>query len=296
VTGLAIEGRPVEDGRLPDVRYTPASDDYFATLGIPIVRGRVFNAEDRDGAPWVAVVSARLAKELWPAGDPIGARVRPGPDKEWATIVGVVGDVRMGGADAPQPSIYTSQRQDHWPGAGAVVIRAEGDPQALMTGVREAVKRVDPTLLIVGLRTLDEFRHSTPAIADRRLQMQLISLFALVALAVSGIGVYGVSAYATEARAREFGIRIALGATRRGLLWLVLRDGAQVAVLGALAGIPLALLLASRLGDILYSVAPFDPLTVGAVLGALCLVVLAASLVPARRATLIDPARTMRTD
>ena len=121
-------------------------------------------------------------------------------------------------------------------------------------------------------------------------------VFALVALAVSAIGVYGVSAYATEARRREFGIRMALGASQRGVLWLALRDGAQVAVLGALAGIPIALVIASRLREMLYAVTPFDPVTVGVVLAALIVVVFAASLVPARRATLIDPARTMRTD
>jgi predicted permease len=296
VTGLAIEGRAVERDRLPDVRYTTTSDDYFATLGIPIVRGRAFNAEDRDGAPWVAVVSAGLAKQLWPGGDPIGARVKPGPDKQWATVVGVVGDVRIGGADAPQPSVYASQRQDHWPGAGHVVIRATGDPLMLVGAVREAVRRVDPTLLITGMRTLDEVRESTPAIADRRLQMQLISVFALAALAVSAIGVYGVSAYATEARRREFGIRMALGASRHRVLWLALREGAHVAVLGALVGVPLAWLLASRVRDMFYAVEPFDPLTAGVVLSALFLVVFAASLVPARRATLVDPARTMRAD
>jgi putative ABC transport system permease protein len=296
VSGLAVEGRPVQDGRAPDVRYTPASDDYFAALGIPLVRGRVFNADDRDGAPWVALVSQGLANQLWPGADPIGARVRPGPDKKWATIVGVVGDVRMGGADAPQPSIYTSQRQDHWPGASAVIIRAQGDTRALMAGVRQVVRNLDPSLLIVDLRTLEEFRRSTPAIADRRLQLQLIAVFAFVALAVSATGVYGVSAYATEARRREFGIRMALGASRRGVLWLALRDGARVAVLGALVGVPLAGILASRLGDMLYSVAPFDPLTLSVVLGTLLLVTLAASFVPARRASRIDPAGTMRAD
>jgi putative ABC transport system permease protein len=296
VTGLAIEGRPVENGRLPDVRYTPASDDYFTALGIPIVRGRAFTSTDRDGAPLVAVVSAGLAKQLWPGGDPLGARVKPGPDGDWSTIVGVAGDVRMGGADAPQPSVYTSQRQDHWRGGGAVVIRAAGDPQALAAGIRQVVNRVDPTLPVIGLRTLEDFRQRTPAIAERRLQMQLMLVFAFVALAVSAIGVYGVSAYATEARRREFGIRLALGASRRRVLWLALGDGASVAILGALAGVPLAWVLASRLRDLLYAVAPFDPLTVGAVLGALLLVALAASIVPARRATLIDPARTMRTN
>lgn len=296
VTGLAIAGRPVDNTRLPDVRYTPASDDYFATLRIPVVRGRTFTPMDREGAPWVAVVSAGLAKQLWPGGDAIGARVKVEANKPWATIVGVVGDVRMGGADAPQPSVYTSQRQDHWPGAGWVVLRAEADPAALAASVREVVRRVDPTLVIVGLRTLEEFRRSTPAIADRRMQMQLMSVFALVALVVSAIGVYGVSAYAMEARRREFGIRMALGAPRRRVLWLALRDGATVAAVGAISGAPLALILAWRLRDLLYATAPYDPLTLGAVLGALCVVVLVASFAPARRATLVDPARAMRAD
>jgi putative ABC transport system permease protein len=296
VTGLAIEGRPEGETRPPDVRYTPASDDYFAALRIPVLRGRTFTPEDRDSTPWVAVVSAGLAKQLWPDGDPIGARVKVEANKPWATIVGVVGDVRMGGADAPQPTVYTSQRQDHWPGAAWVVLRAEGDPAALAGRVREVVKRVDPTLVIIGLRTLEEFRRSTPAIAERRMLLQLLLAFALVALSVSAIGVYGVSSYATEARRREFGIRIALGSSRRHVLWLALRDAARAAVLGALVGLPLALLLASRLREMLYAVAPFDPLTVAAVLGALFLVVFAAALVPARRAALIDPARTMRTD
>jgi ABC-type antimicrobial peptide transport system permease subunit len=136
----------------------------------------------------------------------------------------------------------------------------------------------------------------TPAIAERRLQMQLMLTFALVALVVSAIGVYGVSAYATEARQREFGIRIALGASRRNVLWLALGEGAHVVMLGALAGVPLAWLLAFRIRDILYSVEPFDPPTIGGVLGLLYLVVLAAAFIPARRATLIDPAKIMRTD
>jgi ABC-type antimicrobial peptide transport system permease subunit len=158
------------------------------------------------------------------------------------------------------------------------------------------VKRADPTLPIVDLQTLEDFRRSTPAIAEHQLQLQLMLVFALVALAVSAIGVYGVTTYATEARRLEFGIRMALGASRRGVLWLALRDSVSVAVFGALAGIPLAWLLAVRIRDMLYSVAPFDPLTLGAVLATLFVVVFVASLIPARRATLIDPASTMRAD
>jgi ABC-type antimicrobial peptide transport system permease subunit len=128
------------------------------------------------------------------------------------------------------------------------------------------------------------------------MQMQLMLAFALAALAVSAIGVYGVCAYAMEARRHEFGIRMALGASRRGLLWLALRDGTNVAVIGAVTGIPLALLLASRLRGRLYATAPYDPLTMGTALAALVAVVFAASLAPARRATLIDPAKVMRAD
>ena len=244
----------------------------------------------------MAVVSNGLAKQLWPDADPIGARVKVEPTRPWITIVGVVGDVRMGGAGAALPSIYTSQRQDHWPGAGAVVVRATGDPGALAAGIRNVMKRLDPTMPIIGLRTLEDVRGSSPAVAERRVQMQMMLVFALVAIVVSAIGVYGVAAYATEARRREFGIRIALGASQRGVLWLALRDGANAAAIGALAGFPLALMLASQLRDMLYDVTPFDPLTVGVVLGTLVLVVSAASLVPARRAALIDPASTMRTD
>ena len=296
VTGLEVEGRTVERARLPDVRYSPASDDYFAALGIPIVRGRAFNATDRYGTPPVAIVSAGLASQLWPGGNPIGARVKVDATRPWATVVGIAGDVRMGGADAPRPSLYTSQRQDHWPGGGTVVVRAQGNPASLVASIRQAVKSVDPTLPVVGLRTLEEFRSSTPAVAERRLQMRLLLAFAVLALTVSAVGVYGVSAYATEARRREFGIRMALGASQRGVLWLALRDGAQVTLLGVVAGIPAAIVIASRLRDMLYAVKPFDPATVTAVVGTLAVVVCAASIVPARRATLVDPATTLRSD
>jgi ABC-type antimicrobial peptide transport system permease subunit len=126
--------------------------------------------------------------------------------------------------------------------------------------------------------------------------MQLMLLFAIVALVVSAIGVYGVSSYAVEARRTEFGIRMALGASRRGVLWLALHEGTLVAATGAFVGLPLALLLAWRLGDLLYATAPYDPLTISAVLGALLVTAFAASFAPARRATLVDPAKAMRGD
>lgn len=296
IIGLAIDGRSVEQGRLPDVRYATASDEYFAALGVPLLRGRTFDATDRDGAPWVAVVSRNLAQQQWPDTDPIGARVKVAPEKPWATVVGVVGDVRSGAMDPPVPSLYTSQRQDHWPGGGTVVVRAAGDPALLIAAVRDAVKRVDPTLPIVGIRTLEDFRRSTPAIAERRLQMQLLVVFALIALAVSAIGVYGVSAYSAQARHREFGVRLALGASPRSLIGLVLRDSIHAVATGAVVGVVLASLLAVRLRYMLFAVEPVDPPTVGIVLIILTAVVMIASLIPARRAAAIDPAQTMRAD
>jgi predicted permease len=295
VTPIQIESVETTDRRL-DARLTPASDEYFITLGIPTVRGRTFNADDHSRAPWVVVVSNGLAKQLRASGDVIGMRIKPSPDKPWATIVGVAGDVMSGAADAPMPTVYTSFRQDHWPMSVAIEVRASTVSEALFPAIREALRRVDPTLIMTGMRTLTDVRNSTPAIAERRLQMQLMLMFSLIALVVSAIGVYGVNAYAMEARRREFGIRLALGASTRDVLRTALRDGVRVAAAGALFGFPLALLLAARLRDHLFAVAPFDPLTLSIVLGVLSIVVAAASLVPARRATLIDPVSTMRAE
>ena len=295
VTSLLVEGA-AESTQLSHVRYTPASDDYFAALGMTIVRGRVFGSGDHAGAPPVAVVSAGLAKQLWPGSNPLGARVRIGPDRPWSTIIGVVGDVRMGGGDVLQPSIYTSQRQDHWPGASAIVVRVAEDPGAIAADVRAVVQRVDPTVVIPNVRTLEDVRQSTPAIAERNVQMQLMLVFSVLAVAVSAIGVYGMGAYAAQARATEFGIRVALGASRASLLWLAVRDSAFVAAVGLATGIPLAWLLARRLRESLFEVQPFDVPSMAAASGVLAMVVVVASLVPARRASLVDPTRTIRAE
>jgi predicted permease len=294
---INIEGRIVEGVRPPESRYASVSDDYFETLGIPLVRGRTFTPADHDDAPDVVIISNSLARRFWPGGDPIGVRVKIGPDPAvpWSTIVGVVGDVRFGPAGEYMPTVYASSRQDHW-GGGAVLVRSSGDPAALSAGVREAVKRVDPILPITDLQTLEEYRGSTQAVADRRLQLQLMLVFALAALLLSAIGVYGASAYSVEARRREFGIRMALGAPRTRVLMLALGDGARAASVGMLVGVPLSLLLASRLRELLFQVRPFDPATVAVVLGVLGLVVLAASIGPARRATRVDPVRAMRAE
>jgi len=290
-----IEGRPEASALRFEVRYTAASHDYFRTLEIPLLRGRAFGPSDRDGAPRVCLISAGLARALWPDHDPVGARIRlEGWRVPWMTIVGVVGDVLIGSEEAPQPTVYTSQRQDLFHGGGHVVVRAAREAGTFAGAVRETVKAIDPNLPVRGLRTLDDMWRDLPAIANRRLPMQLLLVFAALALAISAIGVYGVSAYAAESRQREFGIRLALGASRRRVLWLALRDGATVAGYGALAGVPLALMLASRMRVLLYQATPLDPLVLSAGLGSLILIVSIAGLIPALHATSIDPASTLK--
>jgi ABC-type antimicrobial peptide transport system permease subunit len=214
----------------------------------------------------------------------------------WLTVVGIAGDVRMGAADSAQPTLYTSQRQDHWPNASSIVMRVTDDPQSQISDVRHIVKRLDPSIVLTDIKTLEDWRQSSPAIAERRMLQQLILAFALVAVLVTAIGVYGVCAYATEARRRDFGIRMALGASRSGVLWLAFKDAANVAMLGFLLGVPIATALAWQIRELLYSVSPFDPLTIITALCMLLFVVIAASFVPARRASLIDPARVMRSE
>src|SRR5262249_5729889 len=157
---MQFEGVAVADRSL-DVRTTPASDDYFTTLGIPVVRGRTFNADDHSRGAWVVVVSNGLAKHLRPNGNAIGMQIKPSDDKPWATIVGVVGDVMSGAADVPTPTVYTSLRQDHWPMSVPIEVRTARVSEALFPAIREALRRVDPTLIMTGLRTLEDVRNST---------------------------------------------------------------------------------------------------------------------------------------
>jgi ABC-type antimicrobial peptide transport system permease subunit len=189
--------------------------------------------------------------------------------------------------------VYVSNKQDHW-GGGSVYLRTSGDPSLAEASARAAVRRVDPALAVTGMSTMEATRERL--LGDRRLPMQLMMAFAVVALVLSLVGVYGVTAHGVAARAREFGIRMALGATPRAVLRVALNEGTLTAGLGLLIGTPLALVLAWRLRGMLYQVRPFDPQTLAAVAVLLAAVTLLAALVPARRATRVDPAVTLRDD
>jgi predicted permease len=290
---LVIEGQPFSGDRPPEIRYGNASDDYFLAMGIPLRRGRFFTAEDRNTGIRAAVISEAAMRKFWGASDPIGARIRlgPGADEPVLTVVGVVGDVTIGTSGPIQPAAYTSQRHDRW-GAASYIIRYSGEPARVRAGIRAAVRSVDPLLPVPAIPTFDEMRSD--GLADRRLPMQLIGAFSVLAVILASVGLYSVGAHLVVSRRRELGIRLALGASVSGLRTMVLRDGVRVVLAGVALGIPLAIALSSQLRVILFEIEPFDPLTLIGVSVLLTLVGLLASAIPARRATTVDPASALR--
>lgn len=292
--GLTIEGRPAPIGPAPEIGYNTVSEGYFRTLGVPLLSGRGIEGRDRAGAPGIIVVNQRAARRFWPGTSPIGAHVRLGPDpnEPWAEVVGVVGDLRQDGVTAePAPAAYVPMPQDAWDGV-ALLVRGVGDPASLERGARAAARSVDPAQPLYGFRPLQTLVAAD--LARPRFAILLISLFAAVALVLSALGIYGVVAYAVSQRTREFGVRLALGAKRKDLLGLVLRQGVRSAALGIMVGLLGALALTRLLTSILYGVSPLDPAAFGGAAALLLAAALAASYLPASRAARVDPITALR--
>ena len=279
------------------------SPGYFETMEIPVLRGRGVEAGDRIGASGVAVINRTLARQVWPEGDALGQRILLGggaTDSIWRTIVGIVGDVRHRGLDSePRPEIYLPHAQ--FPaGTGTplrslrIVLRTEGEPARLTGAMRAAVAGLDPDLPVVEVQTMEVALGAWAA--ERRLTMLLVGIFALLALTLGAVGVYGVMAHLVVQRTREIGIRIALGALPREVLGLVLSQGVRLAVLGIAAGLVVALAATRLLAGLLFGVGPGDPATFLVTAATLGLVATAASLLPALRATHTDPITVIRSD
>jgi putative ABC transport system permease protein len=294
---MRVVSRP-SDGDAPSVEYATASDEYFAALGIPLRAGRVFTRDDRPGSPPTLVISESVARRYWPGMNPVGTSVRiedavPGDSGTSMQIVGVVGDVRPNLVDEPVPTLYVSERQ--WVGYGGnVIVRATGDAAKLAPAIRQLLREVDPLVPLLFPRTLRDVMHAS--IARQQLAMVLMTGFALLALVLAALGIYGVMAYATVARRREFGIRIAVGATPASIVLLVVRQASLTTLAGVAAGVALAAAGSKYLSSLLVRVSTHDPLTfVGASL-ALAFVALVASLLPARDATRVQPVDALRTE
>jgi putative ABC transport system permease protein len=294
--GLAIQGVTWPQGAgQPFIRYVDVSDDYFRTLGIPLLRGRTFEPVDRPGAPKAIVISESMAKKYWPGGpsQAIGAHVRLGPDFEspWSVVVGVVGDVRNDPAlPEPEPMSYASIRQEPW--GNNFLLRTKGDPLALIPAVRRELAAIDPEIPI---RKADTLRaYLAEGMAGRRLPVLLMTAFGVLALLLASVGVYALFASMVAARERELGLRIVLGSTRQAVAGLVLWGGAAWMAAGLALGAVGVVVVARLLRNLLFGVPPFDPVALGASLLALLACATTALLVPVRRATRVDPITVIR--
>jgi len=276
--------------------YCPVSEGYFRVLGIPLLRGRLFDDRDTMDAPHVAVISQSLVREQWPGQDPIGHRLEFGNmdgDLRPLTIVGVVGDVREDSLEKPSgPIIYVNYRQRPQATSSFVgVLRTATDPSAVISSARRIVRELDPNVPPV-IGTFAEV--SALSLQSRRFNLILLGAFAATALLLAIAGLYGVMAYSVARRTAELGTRIALGATRSNVLGLVLRQGLVTAAIGVAIGIAGAIVLTRTLQSFLFGLSPTDPLTFAAVAFLLILVALLACYIPARRASKVDPMTALR--
>jgi len=289
---VGIEGSPNPKPQTSDkwALYLTVSPDYFRAMGIPLLAGRAFDARDRDGAPRVAIISRAMARLCWPAQDPIGKRLTMMDPPQWMTVVGVVGDVRQWDlSDAPEPGMYLPILQA--PSRSAfLVVHTSGPVSA--TDVAGAVRAVDRGEPVASTRTGDELLARSTA--SPRFRASVLGLFAGLALALALVGVYGVMAYSVSQRTHEIGIRIALGAERRGVLRMVLMKGLLITLLGVTVGVGGALGLTRFMSSLLYEIRPSDPLTFVAASLLVIAVALLACYIPARRATKVDPMVALR--
>ncbi len=293
-----VDGQPIpERSKLPTAAWTTVTDRYFQAMDIRLVRGRLLSGADTQTSPMVAVINQTMARRLFGDNDPIGARVKQGwpEDKTpWREIVGVVGDVRVNGLqDDSRMQAYLPYVQTPMPFI-SVVVRASGDASGIVRAVESTVRSVDPNLPLFNVRTMREVIAAD--VGNARLTMALLLGFAALALLMAAIGVFGVTAYSVSERTHEVGIRMALGARRSSVLALVLRQEMTSCVIGIAAGIGGAVLLSSLLESLLFGVTARDTATLSTAALVLFLVTLAACVLPALKATRVDPVTALRPD
>jgi putative ABC transport system permease protein len=286
-----------KDGPIQNVDfYQAVSKDYFATMGIRLMDGRLFDDRDVQDAPQVVIINKAMAATFWPNQNPVGRRVRSGGAKDWCTVIAVVDDVKNAGLDRPAGTeLYLPYRQPQGQGNTDmyVVMRAQsGDPRSLAGEVREQMNEIDPSLPLADVRLMDDVLSR--AQARPRFLTLLLSLFSVVALAIATVGIYGVVSYSVERRTKEFGLRMVLGAQTGDVLGLVMKQGAGMIAIGVGVGLVLALLFTRLMASLLFGVAPTDLATFASVTAVLFGVALAACFIPARRATRVDPIQTLR--
>ncbi|TMP96978.1 MAG: ABC transporter permease, partial [Verrucomicrobia bacterium] len=288
-----IEGEPpVVPGNEPKAERRWVTPGYFATMGIPIRQGRVFQPTDTAGRPLVVVINETMARQFFSSRDPLGHPLKVGG--AWRTILGVVSDVKSASLESDvRPQVYLAHAQDPWPPM-TVVLHTEGNPLALASAVRSELKALDAFLPAAKMRTMEQVVSN--AASARRFNMALLVFFAVAALLLTMMGIYGVVAFLAGRRSREIGIRMALGARRGDVLWLVLQQGMKPVAFGSIAGLAGSLAASRLVASQLYGVSSWDALTLASIIVLLGIAALLASWVPARRAARVDPAMALRTE
>ena len=305
---FTVADKPVpERAKLPSAAFTPVSSEYFETMGMRIVRGRPFNATESPDSPRTVVVNETLARRLWPGEDPIGKRLKQGwpetPDHPtspgayfapWREVVGVVSDVKFNGISSETPlQAYLPIAQE--PARSiAIVMRTSLEPTALAPQVEAIVRDLDKNLPLFQTRTMDQVLDTS--IARERVSMIIFVVFAIVALTLASIGLYGVVAHGVTERTHEIGVRMALGAEARHVLGLVVRQGISMAIIGAAIGVAGAIAVSRWIEGLLFGVTATDPATLASVVATLLAVAAVACYIPAWRATRLDPTTALRAE
>jgi len=295
---ISVEGRvaPATE-RFINVDERAIAADYFGVMQIPLLAGRGFTDADTRTSPRVAIVDDRMARTLWPGGDAVGRRIRLGgidasPNAPWIAVVGVAGAIKQDALDAEsRMALYFPQSQ-LTPRGIVAVLRTTGDPTALAPAIRREIRAMNGNIPIYNMKPMTD--RINESLARRRFATTLLAIFAVLAAALAAIGIYGVIAFLVEQGSREVGIRIALGATPRGVALLVVGHGLLLAAAGIAGGLAGAFLLTRSMRALLFGVGSADAVTYGAVIALVLVTTLAASYVPARRAARLDPVQVLR--
>lgn len=302
IWSILIDGAPMTSvASAPSAMREQVTPGYFEALGIPVAQGRVFTEADRVGAPLVAVVNETMEKKLWPGKSALGHTIKVlSPTAPWATVVGVVKDVRQGGFLAsPPPTMFFPHAQAgvsayYTPADMTLVIWTAGDPLALVNAVRPIVRELEPNATLSRIQSMEQVVAAS--MASRRFSTQLLAGFAALALVLAGIGIFGLISYGVTQRTFEIGLRIALGASRRRVLAFVVAEGIRLTATGLAIGMLVSVALTRLMRSMFVEVTPGDPVTMVLVTTTIALVALAASWVPARRAMAVDPMGAMRAE
>jgi predicted permease len=298
-----IEGQPrLSTADQPRAHFRTASGGYFVALGIPLLRGRLFDSRDSQETPKVVILNEAAARRYWPGDNPIGKRILSGFDEDkWSTVIGVVGDVKHAGLDAgTNPETYYHYLQvppesmSFAEGTMALAMRTSVDPTAMTASVRGELRKLDPIQPVFNVHVMQDVVYGS--LAQQRFRTVLIGAFAGLALVLAALGLYGVVAYSVSQRTTELGIRVALGARPGSILQLVIFRAAGLAAIGLAIGMAVSLAGSRLIARFLFDVRPADPVTLGSASLIILLVALTASWVPALRAAKVDPATALRAE